>query len=234
MTLFHPAVFLHDLLSFRYVTAAFTTLWISLASLALGIGVGLVLAVAQETGLRALSLPARGYIGLFRGTPVLLQIVFVFNVLPSFGIVLPGDACAVLALGLNEGAYIAEIIRAGFRAVGTEQRMAARALGLREMQIMRLVVLPQAVRIILPPMGNQFISMLKLTALISVIGVRELLLTADQAASSDFRYFEALSAAGIYYLALTALFMVGQHWLDRRFGRTGALTAGMDAMARND
>ena len=80
---------------------------------------------------------------------------------------------------------------------------------------MRLVVLPQALRIIIPPIGNQFIGMLKLSALISVIGVRELLLTADQAASANFRYFEALSAAGIYYLILTTFFMSVQAWIER-------------------
>ena len=116
------------------------------------------------------------YLWLFRGTPVLLQLVFAFNVLPAFGIVLPGFACAVLALGLNEGAYMAEIMRSGIRAVGPGQRLAARALGLEDSQVMRWVVLPQALRIVIPPIGNQFIGMLKLSALVSVIGVQELLL----------------------------------------------------------
>jgi polar amino acid transport system permease protein len=159
------------------------------------------------------------YLWLFRGTPVLLQIVFAFNVLPSFGIVLPGYACAILALGLNEGAYMAEIIRAGIRAVGQDQRDAAQALGLRDGQTMRLIVLPQAFRIVIPPIGNQFIGMLKLSALVSVIGVHELLLVADQSASSNFRYLEALSAAGIYYLALTTLFMAVQSRIERALSR---------------
>ena len=101
--------------------------------------------------------------------------MFAFYVLPSLGIVLSRFTCAVLALGLNEGAYVAEIIRAGLRGVGENQREAARALGLKPWYAMRFVVLPQAFRIIIPPIGNQFISMLKLTALVEVIGVQELL-----------------------------------------------------------
>ena len=160
-----------------------------------------------------------GYLWLFRGTPVLLQLVFAFNVLPAFGIVMPGFACAVLALGLNEGAYMAEIMRSGIRAVGPGQRLAARALGLEETGVMRWVVLPQALRIVIPPIGNQFIGMLKLSALVSVIGVKELLLTADETASGNFRYIETLTAAGIYYLALTTVFMAIQSVIERRLHR---------------
>ncbi|MBV9519594.1 MAG: ABC transporter permease subunit, partial [Hyphomicrobiales bacterium] len=110
---------------------------------------------------------------------------------------------------------------------------AARSLGLDEWRIMRLVVLPQAIRIVVPAIGNQFISMLKVSALVSVIGVRELLLVADQAASSNFRYFEALTAAGIYYLLLTTLFMVVQSRVERalrhdqRVTRPGPVTAAL-------
>ena len=225
MTLFQPAVFWRYLLSADFMAAAGATLWISLAALALGLAVGLMLAVAQEARLAAVRGCATLYVWLFRGTPVLLQVVFAFNVLPSFGVVLSGYACAVLALGLNEGAYMAEIIRAGIGAVGPGQRDAARALGLDARRTLRLVVLPQALRLAIPPIGNQFIGMLKLSALISVIGVRELLLVADQAASSNFRYFEALSAAGAYYLLLTTLFMLVQHRIERALGQ-GAGTAG--------
>lgn len=219
MSLFQPTIFLQYLFSVDYVTAAAATLWISLAALGLGLVVGLILAVCQETGPDPLRAIVMSYLWLFRGTPVLLQIVFAFNVLPAFGIVLPGYACAVLALGLNEGAYIAEIIRSGISAIGKGQREAARGLGLREWQVMRLVVLPQAIRIVMPAIGNQFIAMLKLSALVSVIGVRELLLIADQAASSNFRYFEALAAAGVYYLLLTTLFVVVQNRIERAFVR---------------
>ncbi len=218
MRLFDASIFLKNLLSWDYFIAALTTLWISLASLLLGLLVGLILAIARDSGVKALDAIARAYLWLFRGTPVLLQIVFAFYVLPSFGIVLSRLSCAVLALGLNEAAYIAEIIRAGLRGVGEEQREAARALGLKPWHVMRLVVLPQAFRIIIPPIGNQFISMLKLTALVEVIGVQELLLVASQAASSNFRYLEALTAAGLYYLFLTTVFMAVQSRIELAFG----------------
>jgi polar amino acid transport system permease protein len=220
MSLFNPEIFFHDLLSWDYFFAALNTLWISLASLLIGLVVGLILAIARDSGIRALGVVAQAYLWLFRGTPVLLQIVFAFYVLPSLGIVLSRFACAVLALGLNEGAYVAEIIRAGLRGVGENQREAARALGLKPWYVMRFVVLPQAFRIIIPPIGNQFISMLKLTALVEVIGVQELLLVSSQAASSNFRYIEALSAAGLYYLALTTLFMAVQSRIEQALGNT--------------
>jgi polar amino acid transport system permease protein len=202
-----------------YYEAALMTLLISLVSLFWGMIVGLVLALLQESPWRALRFLAVFYLWLFRGTPVLFQLIFVFNVLPAFGILLPGFTCAVLALALNEGAYMAEIMRSGIRAVGPGQRLAARALGMPDWQVMRWVVLPQALKIIIPPIGNQFIGMLKLSALVSVIAVQELLLVANQTASSNFRYLEALSAAGIYYLGMTSVLMLGQHLLERRLRR---------------
>ncbi|MBV8848545.1 MAG: amino acid ABC transporter permease [Methylobacteriaceae bacterium] len=229
MSLFQPALFVKYLLSFDYFQAALTTLWISLAALVLGLAVGLVLAIARDTKLPLLRSAVFVYLWLFRGTPVLLQIVFAFNVLPSFGVVLPGFACAVLALGLNEGAYIAEIFRSGISAIGVGQRDAAKALGLTEWRTMRLVILPQALRVVIPPVGNQFISMLKLSALVSVIGVQELLLVADHAAASNFRYFEAFAAAGLYYIALTTLFMTVQHRIEKALGRRQGATHGAPA-----
>lgn len=208
--MFSFPLFLHYVFSIRFANAALMTLLISVASLAAGMVVGLLLALLQEARVGALRAAALFYLWLFRGTPVLFQLIFVFNVLPAFGVVLPGLGCAVLALGLNEGAYMAEIMRSGIGAVRPGQRAAARAMGMREWQVMRYIVLPQALRIIIPPIGNQFIGMLKLSALVSVIAVQELLLVADQTASANFRYIESLSAAGVYYLALTTLFMAGQ------------------------
>ena len=112
-----------------------------------------------------------------------------------------------------------EIFRSGLGAVNAGQRDAARALGMSEWHVMRLVVLPQALRVVIPPIGNQFIGMLKLSALVSVIGVQELLLVADQTASGNFRYIETLVAAGIYYLALTTVFMLIQSTIERSFRR---------------
>ncbi len=211
-------VFLHELFGFNFAQAASVTVWISLASLLLGMVGGLLLALMQQSRILPVRWIAWAYLWLFRGTPALLQIIFAFNVLPSFGLILSGPVCAVLALGLHEAAYMAEIMRAGIAGVGAGQRDAARALGLSEWGMTRLVVLPQALRLIVPPIGNQFIGMLKLSSLISVIGVRELLLAAEQSASGSFRYLEALSAASVYYLGFTTLLMAAQHVLERRLG----------------
>ena len=219
MGLVSPGLIAGYVFSARFFDAALMTLSISIVSLFFGMLVGLLLALLQEARLSPARWFAVGYLWLFRGTPVLFQLIFVFNVLPAFGIVLPGFTCAVLALALNEGAYMAEIMRSGIRAVSRGQRLAARALGMRDRQVMRWVVLPQALRIVVPPVGNQFIGMLKLSALVSVIAVEELLLVANQTASSNFRYIEALSAAGIYYLAMTTLLMLGQVAVERALGR---------------
>jgi polar amino acid transport system permease protein len=226
---FRLDVFLHDLLSFDFAGAALVTLWISVAAMLLGLAIGLALALMQQCRFRLLRWLAWSYLWVFRGTPVLLQIIFAFNVLPGFGVILSGSVCAVLALGLHEAAYMAEIFRSGLGAVNAGQRDAARALGMSEWQVMRLVVLPQALRVVIPPIGNQFIGMLKLSALISVIGVRELLLAAEQSASATFRYLEALSAAGVYYLAFTTVLMSLQRVLEHRLGRPGLLATGLTA-----
>ena len=215
MSIFSPQLMFGYLFSASFAHAALLTLWISLASLLTGMLIGLLLAAGQEVPSRVIRGAITSYLWLFRGTPVLLQLVFAFNVLPLFHIVLPAYTCAVLALGLNEGAYMTEIMRSGIRAVGPGQRLAARALGFEDRQIMRWVVLPQALRIVIPPIGNQFNGMLKLSALVSVIGVQELLLIADQTASMNFRFLETLTVAGIYYLAMTTVLMVAQGFIER-------------------
>lgn len=190
------------------------TLLLTIVSLFFGIVVGLIIAIIQEMQVKALDYVIIVYLWFFRGTPVLFQIIFVYNVLPSFGINLSSFASGVVALSLNEGAYIAEIMRAGLQSVGKGQRTAATALAMKEWQVMRYVILPQALRVIIPPIGNQFIGMLKLSALVSVVAVQELLLVANQAASSNFRYLEALTAAGIYYLFFTTVFMYIQRHIE--------------------
>jgi len=220
-----PWLVIEYFVSPRFVWGASLTLWITIVSLFFGILVGLLIALLQESKSRYLNAFAVGYLWLFRGTPALFQIIFVFNVLPQFGITLSNFWSGVVALAMNEGAYMAEIVRSGLQAVGRGQRTAARALGMKEWQVMRSVVLPQALRIIIPPTGNQFIGMLKLSALVSAVAVEELLLVANQAASANFRYLEALSAAGLYYLLFTTLFMLIQarieDWARGNRGRRG-------------
>ena len=139
------------------------------------------------------------YISLIRGTPLLLQIVFLFLALPQLGIRLSGLAAGVLALGLNYGAYMTEIMRAGIQSVDVGQREAAQSIGLTQFQIMRHIVLPQALRLVIPSIGNQFIAMLKDTSLISVTGfVWELLWRAQKQGRANFRSLEALLIAAVF------------------------------------
>ncbi|MCE2563245.1 ABC transporter permease subunit [Komagataeibacter sp. FNDCF1] len=212
--------------SWLFFRAAMMTLLVTVISLAAGCVIGLVAALAQSSRFRAVRALLAVYLWLFRGTPVLLQIVFVYNVLPGFGLRLSALMSAVLALSLNEGAYMAEIIRAGLRAIRPGQRVAALALGMTPFGVVRHIVAPQAFRVIVPMLGNQGIGMLKTSALVSVIAVEDLLLVANQAASASFHYLEALSAAGLYYLALTTLFMAGQAVLERRLDPAQRLAGG--------
>jgi polar amino acid transport system permease protein len=203
------------LVSPDFIGGALTTLLLTVCSIFFGVLVGLIIAVLQDTRTTVGKSITTLYLWLFRGTPVLFQIIFIYNVLPSFGIRLSAFVSGVLALSLNEGAYMAEIVRSGLQAVKVGQRAAGLALGMTRGQVLRHIVIPQAARIALPPMGNQLIGMLKLSALVSVIAVQDLLLVANQIASANFRYFEALTAAGIYYLAMTTLFMLLQAMLER-------------------
>jgi polar amino acid transport system permease protein len=220
-----PELILQYVVSPIFVRGAATTLLITILSMALGIVVGLVIALIQQARMPPLQILVTAYLWLFRGTPVLFQLIFVFYVLPGFGIMLSGFTSGVLALSLNEGAYTAEIFRSGLQAVSRGQRTAGRSLGMREWQVMRYVVLPQALRVVIPPLGNQFLGMLKLSALVSTIAVQDLLLVANQTASASFRYFEALSAAGVYYLAMTTVFMAIQFRIERWAGRRTRATS---------
>jgi polar amino acid transport system permease protein len=212
--------FLEYFLSINFALGAGITLALTVLSMAFGIAGGLALALVKTSGIRALQVPADLYIWLFRGTPILLQLIFIFNALPQMGLRFSAFTSAVIALSLNESAYMAEIIRAGIESVHKGQRSAARVLGLRDSQIMRYVVLPQAMRLIVPPTGNQFIGMLKMSALASVIAVQDLLLRAQRIASANFDYIDTLIAAAAWYLVLTTLFSYGQRLLERRMDVT--------------
>lgn len=208
--------FVEYFFSLNFAYGAAVTLALTLLSMFLGIAVGLILALIKTSDLKLLQKPADAYIWVFRGTPVLLQLIFIFNALPQFGVRFSAFTSAVIALTLNEGAYMAEIIRAGIESIGKGQRNAARVLGMKDSQILRYIVLPQAMRLIVPPTGNQFIGMLKLSALASVIAVQDLLLRAQRIASANFDYVDTLLAAALWYLILTTLFSQGQKYLERR------------------
>jgi polar amino acid transport system permease protein len=159
------------------------------------------------------------YVSLVRGTPLLVQIIFIYLALPQVGIVLPLVVGGILALGFNYGAYMTEIFRAGIQAVPPGQREAAQALGMPERLIMRRIVLPQAFRIVIPAIGNDFVAMIKDSALVSTIGITELLWRAQRIGSQNVRTFETLLVAALVYWLMTIAFSYVQERLERRMAR---------------
>src|SRR6266699_579183 len=161
---------------------------------------------------------ARAYIWFFRGSPLLVQVLLLWDGLPRLvpSLLLPGWAVIVIAFSLHEGAYMAEIVRAGITSVDPGQMEAAKSLGMRYALAMRRIILPQAARVIVPPLGNEFNNMLKTTSLASVIGLFELTYTAQVYGSQSFSYFELLVVATFYYLILTTVWGYIQNYIEKR------------------
>ncbi|MGW2205367.1 amino acid ABC transporter permease, partial [Streptomyces sp. NPDC001774] len=207
------------------------TVLISVASMALGLVLGIVLAVMRLSKNPVTSSVAWLYIWIFRGTPVYVQLLIWFNlalIFPVFDIgfyrdemtdVMTPFLAALLGLGLNEGAYMAEIVRAGIQSVDEGQTEASQALGMSQGKTMRRVVLPQSMRVIIPPTGNEFINMLKTSSLVVAVQYPDLLRAAQDIASTSFAVMEMLFVASLWYLALTSVFSVGQYYLERHFSR---------------
>lgn len=215
----HPVDFLRQFISYlfsvSFLMGAVNTLWLTIAAQVLAVLLGFVLELLRRTDNRVLIRFESFYIWLFRGVPVLVQLIFVYSALPQLGIRFSSFQSALIALTLNEAAYMAEIIRSGLSSVDQGQQRAARLLGMRPHQIMRHIILPQALRIIIPPTANQFNGMLKTSALASVVGFSDLLLTAQQAASANFTYMSTLTSAVVYYLIFTTVFTMIQHYLEK-------------------
>lgn len=210
------ASFIGYIFSANFFIAALVTFALTALSMVLGIVGGVVLALLKTTPFKPVVWLVDFYIWIFRGTPVLLQLIFVFSVLPTLGMTFSPFTCAVIALTLNEAAYMAEIVRGGLLGVDKGQRTAAHMLGLSTFKTLRWVVLPQMFRLILPPTGNQLIGMLKTSALASVVAVQDLLLAAQREAAGSFNYAETLLAAAVYYLILTTLFTFLVRQLERK------------------
>ena len=198
------------------------TVLISITSIALAVVFALLGALGRLSRYASFRAVATLYVSLVRGTPLLVQIIFVYLALPE---VVPAVAkvpalyLGVFALAFNYGAYMTEIFRAGIEAVPRGQREAAQALGMRESHVLRRIVLPQAVRIVIPAIGNEFIAMIKDSSLVSVIGVQELLWRAQRAGAQDFNTFEALTIAALVYWGLTIIFSLFQDRLEKRMAR---------------
>lgn len=223
--MFRWDIFQQFLFSGFFVQAAWMTLWFSVVAQAAGVILGLFLALMRMSRFPWLTWPARAYIWFFRGSPLLVQVLLLFNGLPRLfpGALLDGWACVVIAFSLNEGAYMSEIIRAGIASVDVGQMEAGKSLGMRYSLVMRRIILPQAARFIVPPLGNEFNNMLKTTSIATVIGVLELTGTAMTFGAPTFTTFELLLVATLYYLVLTTLWGFVQSWIEQRLN-TGQST----------
>ena len=203
----------------------FATVWIAVAAQTAGTLIGIVLGPLLLAQRAALRLPAWTFSWLFRGTPLLVQILFFFAVIPQLGLRLGVIWTGLVALALNEGARMAEIVRAGLMSVPRGQTEAARALGLGELRIFLLVVLPQAARMIVPPLGNNFNYMLKATSLLSVIGISELLRTGQLLAQATTRPLEVYASIACCYLIVTTSWDIIQRRIEARVALPGTKRA---------
>lgn len=206
------------------------TLELTALAMIVGVALGILLAVMAVSRHPVIRAAAHLYVWVFRGTPLLVQLIFWFNialVFPVLGIgpwqipinsLVTPFAAALLGLGLNEAAYMAEIVRAGIGSVEKGQSEAGISTGMSEGQVMRHVVLPQALKVIIPPTANQTIGMLKNTSIVSVIGAQELLTKAQDIYARNFHVIELLIVASIWYLVLTTAASAVQFWLERRLG----------------
>jgi polar amino acid transport system permease protein len=245
----HPAinwrfswnVVFHYFTTYEVIHGLFITLEITALAMVVGIVLGVMLAIMRLSHSRLLTATAWSYTWFFRGTPVLVQLVFWFNIgalFPSLTLGVPffhvtllhindnavftGIVSAVVALGLNEAAYFSEIVRSGLIAIDEGQTEAATSLGMGRGQTLRHVVLPQAMRVILPTTGNEVISMLKTTSLASTAGVLELLGAVTNIYSVTYQIIPLLIVASLWYLIVTTILSIGQFYLERHFAK-GAL-----------
>jgi polar amino acid transport system permease protein len=242
----------HYLFDHRILSGLLKTIELTVLSMLIGILLGVVMAVMRLSPNPVVSGFSWLYIWFFRGTPLLVQLLFwgfigaLFHKI-NLGVPFGGPAiihanantlitsfvAALLGLGLNEGAYMAEIVRAGMISVDEGQTQAAQSLGMSRLQTLRLIVLPQAMRVIIPPTGNETISMLKNTSLVIVLGsVFELLFSAQQIYAATYQTIPLLIVASIWYLAMTSVLYVGQYFIERRFGRGFSRAEQMTMRAR--
>jgi polar amino acid transport system permease protein len=229
----------HYFFSAEILAGLWRTLWLTAVSMTIAVVLGVIIALMRLSPNPVLKGGANFYTWFFRGTPLLVQLIFLFNIsalypvmsvglpfgptlfdIPANDILTP-TVVAIVGLSLNEAAYMAEIVRGGINSVDHGQTEAAQALGMRRSLVMRRIVLPQAIRVILPPTGNETISLLKYTSLISVIAMPELLYSAQVIYSRTYETIPLLLVASIWYLLVTSILTIGQTFLERKFSRGG-------------
>ncbi|MBP1851565.1 amino acid ABC transporter permease [Rhizobium halophytocola] len=208
------------------------TLVMTVAAMALGIVLGVLIAIMRISGNPVLSSIAVGYVWIFRGAPALVQLMLWFNlalIFPTLGIpglfewrtvdVMTPFVAAMLGLGISQGAYTSEVVRSGLLSVDSGQYEAAKSIGMTHMKMLRRIVLPQAMRVMVPPIGNEVIGMVKLTSLASVIQYSEVLHNAQVIYYANARVLELLLVASFWYLVVVSVLSIGQHYVERYFGR---------------
>ncbi|MEA2810072.1 MAG: polar amino acid transport system permease protein [Rhodospirillaceae bacterium] len=228
---FDVADFLNALVNPFLLVGALVTAGLTVVGLLGGFACGLLIALLRSTPNPVVQRLAQGYIWFFRGTPLLIQMVMIYSGLPQIGIRFGVLTSVIVALVLNEAAYMAEIIRGGFLAIPVGQRDAAKALGLSRWQVMSKVLLPQATRVILPALGNSVNGLLKATSIASVISMEELMRRSEMVMQVKFDVLEVFAAAAVLYLVLTTLWDQVQRRLERRFDRADRAKAATMAPA---
>ena len=218
MTTFQLSLpFIRQKIGFLILQGAFTTLYVSAISIVIAFCIALVTAIARLSSNGVAVGIARFYTSFFRGLPLLIQIFILYMGFPQLGFVINPIPAGVAALSLCYGAYMSEIFRAGIQSIPVGQWEASRALGLHKSKIMRLVILPQALKIIIPPTGNHFIAMLKDSSLVSVVGVWELTYVASTVGNRDFRNMEMLITAAAIYWFMSIVLELVQSRIERKF-----------------
>lgn len=183
-----------------------------------GILIGLFVSLGRISGLKILKYPAAFYVNLFRGTPLLVQLMFIYYALPYIGVNLPPSLAGIIGLSLNSGAYVAEIFRAGILSIPKGQMEAARSLGMSYAQAMRFVIIPQALRLVIPPLTNEFVALLKDSSLLYVIQVPEIAYRMRSLASASFNA-TSYTLAALIYLSLTIPLTYLASYMEKRFSR---------------
>jgi polar amino acid transport system permease protein len=218
------------------------TIAVATVAMLMGAGLGFLIGLARLSKNALLNNWARLYVWVWRGTPLLVQLVLVYTGVAAAGIYMYPDLqlfgltisgamqAAVITLALNEAAYMAEIVRAAIGAIDKGQFDAARAVGMRPAQSMRWIILPQALRIIVPPLGSEIILMIKSTSLLAVIGIREFFGTLQSINAATFKTFELFAVAAIWYLVLTTLVSAVLRIIEDRLARYDMPTAGTEEM----
>jgi His/Glu/Gln/Arg/opine family amino acid ABC transporter permease subunit len=201
---------------------AVITISLTLVSFVAGLAIALIVALMRGSRLRVLRAAGWTYIWIFRALPTIVLLFFVWYALPQLVPALRGPGflpfyAAAIALSVNEAAYAAEIIRGGLLSIDDGQRLAARALGMNPVAVFRRIVAPQVIRVAIPALSNDFITLLKLTSLAYAVSLREIMGQTQTQVSTSFRYAEWFSAAAVYYLVIVSIFMVAQAWFERRY-----------------